>query len=79
MDVSSCALEEMNNMLFNVLFLKHLRTANDRCFQVGKNIRFLIEIPTELSGVHALKALIPKPHEIFYLLFRPMEFPSIIV
>ena len=87
----SCASEEMNNMLFNLLFLKHLRTSNDRCFQVGKNVVFTIEIPTELSGVHALKALrmkadmqaskqlISQSHEVFYLLFRSMEFPSIIV
>ena len=81
----------MNTMLFNLLFLRHIHTPKQRCFSVSDAMGFLIEIPTELSGVHALNVLRQKggdgagvgtgsttlktAAEVFYVLHSPMEFP----
>ena len=78
LDISACASQDINNMLFNLLFSRHVETPNKKSFNVADHMGFLIEIPTELSGIHALNVLtknVQNKHGAKARIAKPMEFP----
>ncbi|ETO05979.1 hypothetical protein RFI_31416, partial [Reticulomyxa filosa] len=71
LDLSSSISTEINNFLFELLFLQHINTGQNilECFHVNHNMAFFIEIPSKLS--------IDKqtPQQLLYTLFGPIAFP----
>ncbi|ETN99354.1 hypothetical protein RFI_38127, partial [Reticulomyxa filosa] len=71
LDLSSSISTEINNFLFELLFLQHVNTGQNilECFHVNHNMAFFIEIPSKLS--------IDKqtPQQLLYTLFGPIAFP----
>ncbi|ETN99854.1 hypothetical protein RFI_37614, partial [Reticulomyxa filosa] len=72
LDISSCVGKEMNDFLFQLLYLQHIDT--DGCsFHVNPNMAFFIEIPSKFDS------LSEKIKDVLYTLFPTSKFPTISV
>ncbi|ETN98437.1 hypothetical protein RFI_39064, partial [Reticulomyxa filosa] len=71
LDLSSSISTEINNFLFELLFLQHVNTGQNilECFHVNHNMAFFIEIPSKLSDDKQT------PQQLLYTLFGPIAFP----
>ncbi|ETO07612.1 hypothetical protein RFI_29781 [Reticulomyxa filosa] len=69
LDISSCVGKEMNDFLFQLLYLQHIDT--DGCsFHVNPNMAFFIEIPSKFD-------LFSKASDILYTLFPRPKFLTV--
>ncbi|ETO01246.1 hypothetical protein RFI_36194 [Reticulomyxa filosa] len=71
LDLSSSISTEINNFLFELLFLQHVNTGQNilECFHVNHNMVFFIEIPSKLSDDKQTL------QQLLYTLFGPIAFP----
>ncbi|ETN99867.1 hypothetical protein RFI_37601, partial [Reticulomyxa filosa] len=70
LDISSCVGKEMNNFLFQLLYLQHIDT--DGCsFHVNPNMAFFIEIPSKFDSFPGTAA------DVLYTLFPRSKFPTV--
>ncbi|ETO01001.1 ring finger protein [Reticulomyxa filosa] len=72
LNISSCVSVQINDFLFELLFLQHIDSNSQisQCFHVNSNMIFLIEIPSTLDNL--------SPNEMFFNLFsRVIQFPNV--
>ncbi|ETO00735.1 hypothetical protein RFI_36705, partial [Reticulomyxa filosa] len=75
LNISSCVSTQINDFLFQLLFLQHIDSNSQisQCFHVNSNMIFLIEIPSTLDYL-SFDESIPN---FFYLFFSAVQFPVI--
>ncbi|ETO08600.1 cell differentiation family, Rcd1-like protein, partial [Reticulomyxa filosa] len=73
LNISSCVSEQINDFLFELLFLQHINSNFQmcQCFHVNPNMAFLIEVPSTLNDPIAILS----PQKLFYLFFSVAQFP----
>ncbi|ETN99390.1 ring finger protein [Reticulomyxa filosa] len=73
LNISSCVSTQINDFLFQLLFLQHIGSNSQisQCFHVNSNMIFLIEIPSTLDDL-SFDESIPN---FFYLFFSVVQFP----
>ncbi|ETO12045.1 hypothetical protein RFI_25331 [Reticulomyxa filosa] len=71
LDLSSSISTEINNFLFELLFLQHVNIGQNilECFHVNHNMAFFVEIPSKLSNDKQTT------QQLLYTLFGPIAFP----
>ncbi|ETO00999.1 hypothetical protein RFI_36440 [Reticulomyxa filosa] len=72
LNISSCVSVQINDFLFELLFLRHIDSNSQisQCFHVNPNMIFLIEIPSTLDNL--------SPNEMFFNLFsHTIQFPIV--
>ncbi|ETO14688.1 hypothetical protein RFI_22680 [Reticulomyxa filosa] len=67
LDVSSCVNRKINDLLFQLFFLRHIDT-HSSSFHVNPNMVFFVELPSKFDDVQAL-----------YTLFSGINFPLVSV
>ncbi|ETO07864.1 hypothetical protein RFI_29527 [Reticulomyxa filosa] len=72
LDISSCVNEDMNDFLFQLLYLQHIDT-DCSSFYMNPNMAFFVEIPSQF---HSLE---DTANNVLYTLFPESNFPTIIV
>ncbi|ETO00762.1 hypothetical protein RFI_36678, partial [Reticulomyxa filosa] len=72
LDISSCINEDMNDFLFQLLYLQHIDT-DCSSFHVNPNMAFFIEIPSQFDSLKG------DAKDILYTLFPKSNFPTITV
>ncbi|ETN98551.1 hypothetical protein RFI_38946 [Reticulomyxa filosa] len=74
LNISSCVSTQINDFLFQLLFLQHIDSNSQmpQCFHVNSNMIFLIEIPSTLDEL----SLNPF-QSFFYSLFSAAQFPTV--
>ncbi|ETN99984.1 hypothetical protein RFI_37474, partial [Reticulomyxa filosa] len=70
LDISSCVNKEMNDFLFQLLYLQHIDT-DGRSFHVNPNMAFFIEIPSKFDSFSETAA------DVLYTLFPSSNFPTV--
>ncbi|ETN97576.1 hypothetical protein RFI_39953, partial [Reticulomyxa filosa] len=75
LNISSCVSKEINDFLFELLFLQHINSSSQmsQCFHVNPNMIFLIEIPSTLDYLDFALSL----RAFFYLFFSTVKFPIV--
>ncbi|ETO05639.1 hypothetical protein RFI_31758 [Reticulomyxa filosa] len=75
LNISSCVSKQMNDFLFELLFLQHINSNSrtTQCFHVNSNMIFLIEIPSTLDELNSTLSF----KQFFYLLFSTVQFPTV--
>ncbi|ETO29434.1 hypothetical protein RFI_07687, partial [Reticulomyxa filosa] len=77
LDLSSCVQSEINDFLFELLFLQHIDIGQSNlglCFHVKPNMAFLIEIPSVLNQREELTS---DSRKLLYLFSGPINFPEV--
>ncbi|ETO01754.1 hypothetical protein RFI_35689 [Reticulomyxa filosa] len=75
LNISSCVSAQINDFLFQLLFLQHIDSNSQisQCFHVNSNMIFLIEIPSTLDDPNLNESV----QNFFYLFFSDVQFPII--
>ncbi|ETO11373.1 hypothetical protein RFI_26003, partial [Reticulomyxa filosa] len=72
LDISPCINQDMNDFLFQLLYLQHIDT-DCSSFHVNPNMAFFIEIPSQFDSLEG------NAKDILYTLFPKSNFPMIAV